>query len=59
VVVSKVTKNGFEIIAKDKTLLYWSDGFAIDNEWLYVTQNQSVAKLQVERPSYVSNSKGK
>lgn len=38
--VGIVTKNGFKTIAKDKALLSWPDGFAIDHGWLYVTQNQ-------------------
>lgn len=38
--VGTVSKTGYEVIAQDKTLLSWPDGFAIDNGWLYVTQNQ-------------------
>lgn len=38
--VTTITNTGVEVIAQDNTLLSWPDGFAIDNGWLYVTQNQ-------------------
>lgn len=38
--VGTVTKKGFNVLAQDNVLLSWPDGFAIDNSWLYITQNQ-------------------
>lgn len=38
--VGIVNKAGYSVLAQDKTLLSWPDGFAIDNGWLYITQNQ-------------------
>jgi sugar lactone lactonase YvrE len=38
--IGVVNKTGYSVLAQDKTLLSWPDGFAIDNGWLYITQNQ-------------------
>ena len=40
--VAVSNKGGYRIIAQDKKLLDWADGFSVDKEngYLYVTQNQ-------------------
>lgn len=37
--VSIVTKEGFKTFAHDDKLLSWADGFSIQDDYLYVTQN--------------------